>query len=123
MYQSVNSLFYFNKYSEVCEVSDLSHMSRTNGIFIFDVLPRIGFELLDTKRHFPFSPVKCKYHSINLISHFKEFLGTAKVLRPRHFRNMDKTLDTGSYFNKSSVIGHNDNLTFNLVAHLEVRID
>ena len=48
MDQTVNTFFDFNKYTEVSEVTNFSHVARTYGIFSFDIFPWIWFQLFDT---------------------------------------------------------------------------
>ena len=57
--------------------------------------------------------------SLNLIAHFHEFLGAAQMLRPRHFRNMDKSFHSGGYFDKCAVISHDNHLALDLISNLK----
>ena len=120
--ETVNTFFKLNEYAEVCEVANLTSVLTANGEFLFDVLPRIVFKLLDTERHLAFLAVECEDNSVNLITNFEEFLCAAQVLAPRHFANVDKAFNTRSNLNESTVVCHNDNLTVNLVTNLEVCI-
>ena len=43
--KTVYALFEFNKYTEVGEVANFGVVTRTHGIFLFDIFPGIGFEL------------------------------------------------------------------------------
>ena len=45
------------------------------------------------------------------------------MLRPRHFRYVDKTFYARSNFDECSVIGHDGNFSFDFVAHFEIGIE
>ena len=74
VHETINAFFQFNEYAEVGEVAYLALVLRANGIFLFDVLPRIFFELLDAERHLALLAVERKDYSLNFVAYLEEVL-------------------------------------------------
>ena len=122
MNKTINAFLKLNKYTKVSEVANLSGVLRTNGVLLFDLVPRILLELLDAKRHLALVTVESEDNGLYLIAHLEEVLSAAQVLRPAHLAHVDKTLYSRSNLNECAVVGHNHYFTLNLVANLEVLI-
>ena len=45
------------------------------------------------------------------------------MLRPRHFRDVDETFYARSHFDECTVVSEDNDLTLDLVAHLEVSVE
>ncbi len=122
MNQAINTFFKFNKNTKVGKVAYGGSMLAVDRILFVDVLPWVGNELLNAQRHFSFFAIQGKDNGLYFITYFQEVLSSAQVLRPRHFRNVDKSFYTGCYFNKCTVIGNHNYFTFYFVTNFEIRI-
>ena len=122
MNQAVYAFFYLNEYAEVCKVAYFGRMFGTHGVFLFDVFPRIGFQLLDTQRHFTFFTIQGQNDSFYFVTYLHEVLCGTQVLAPRHFRYVDQAFYARSDFDECTVIGHHDNFAFYFVTYFQVRI-
>jgi len=85
MNQAVYAFFYLNEYAEVRKVAYFGRMFGTHGVFLFDVFPRIGFQLLDTQRHFTFFTIQGQNDSFYFVTYLHEVLCGTQVLAPGHF--------------------------------------
>ena len=122
MNQAVYAFFYLNEYAEVCKVAYFGRMFGTHGVFLFDVFPRIGFQLLDTQRHFTFFTIQGQNDSFYFVTYLHEVLCGTQVLAPGHFRYVDQAFYARSDFDECTVIGHHDNFAFYFVTYFQVRI-
>ena len=123
MDQAINTLLQFYEDTEVGKVANLSCVLAAYRILHLDGLPWVFLELLDTERHLALGTVECQDDSLYLVAHLHEVLSRTQVLAPRHLRNVDKTLYTRSNLYECTVVGHNDNLTLHVVAHLQVSVE
>src|SRR5690606_11926664 len=55
----------------------------------------------------------------HFITHFEEFLRAAQVLRPRHFRHVDKSFYARCDFEECTVVCHGDDFAFHLRAYFQ----
>ncbi len=113
-------------FDEDAEIGEVAHLGRglgTDGILGLDFSPRIGRKLLDTERHLALVAVEREDDGLDLVADLHELLSRTQVLAPRHFGNVDETLDTGGNLDESTVIGHDNDLTLDLVANLEVLVE
>ena len=78
--QAVNALFQFHENTEGREVTDRSGVAGTDRIFLQNVSPRIGDELLDTQGHLLSFAVKGEHHSFHFVTDFEEVVSGAQVL-------------------------------------------
>ena len=62
------------------EVTHDSFMFRANSILLFDILPRVVFQLFDTQRHLSLVSIQGKNYSLYLISYFHEILSGTQML-------------------------------------------
>ena len=121
--QTVDALLDLDEYAEVREVTHLGRGLRADGILDFDILPGIGRKLLDAERHLALLAVEGQDNGLDFVADLHELLCRTQVLAPRHFRNMDQTLHTGSDLDERAVVGHNDHAALHLVADLERLIE
>ena len=98
-------------------------MARADGIALLDVGPRIGRELLDAERHLAVLAVERQDDRFHLVADFHELLSRTQMLAPRHFRDMDQTLDARCDLDERAVVGHHDDAALDLVAYLQVRVE
>ena len=120
MDEAVNAFFDFNEYTEVCEVAHFGGVFRADGVFLFDILPGILFELFDAEAHLALVAVESEHNGFHFVADFHEVLGAAEVLAPRHFAYVDETFYAGSDFNECTVVSHDDNAAIDFVAHFDV---
>ena len=123
VYKTIDTFFDLYEDTEVGEVADLSRVARADGEALVDVFPWIFLELLETEAHLTLFAVKREDDSFDYVADLQEFLSRADVLRPRHFRDVDETFYARSNFDECTVVSEDNDLTLDLVAHLEVRVE
>ncbi len=116
MYESVNTGFEFNEYTEVCQITNDTSMLGINRIFLHEVLPGIGLELLHSEGKLFVFFINIKHNSFNYLPHRNDLRGVLNVLSPGHFTNMYKAFDSFFNFNESAVISKADDFTADLSA-------
>ena len=122
----VDETFYavlrLRKHAEVRNVANDCLMNRADRIFLANVLPRVGSELLETERHLPVLAIDGKNLSLNLITYLNEFLCAVKPWRPAHLGNVDESFYAWLNLDECAVVLNEDDFTLNDVANLQVRI-
>ena len=98
-------------------------MLRTNGVLHVDSFPWIFLQLLDAQRHLALVAVQSEDHSLHLVANLQELLSAAQVLAPRHLADVDQTLDTRLNLYECTVVGDDNHLAGDLVAHLQVLVE
>ena len=118
--QTVDSFFQLYEYAEVGEIPYDSFVLGTYRVLGRDVGPWIWSQLLNAQRHFAVFPIQSQNNSLNLVTYVHEILSRSQVGRPGHFRNVDQTFNTISYFDKGTVISNNHYFTFNFVSYFDL---
>ncbi|MPN03114.1 hypothetical protein SDC9_150337 [bioreactor metagenome] len=119
MDQTFNPLFNFNKGTKVSEVANGCRVGTSNRIFLFDIIPWIGFELFYAERHFSLFAIERKNNSFHIVANFHKVLCTVQMLCPTHFRYVNQAFNARCHFNKCSVIGNDNNFSFNNIADFQ----
>ena len=114
MNHTVNSFFKLHEGTVRSQVSDFATYSCTRWVVMSCHIPRINLELSETKRNFLVIFLNTKNNRVHFISDIEYFAGFGNSFRPRHFSDMNKTLDTFFQFNESTVWNKVNDFTTNL---------
>jgi len=117
--EAINALFQLNKNAEVGKVTYRSCMFWIDRVTVSDSNPWIRNELFHSEWHLTLFAIESQNDGFNIFTNLQEIMGCAQMLWPWHFRNVDKTLNTGSDFYKSTVIGDDNNFTFDSITNIE----
>src|SRR5271166_7049225 len=106
--QSVDTVPDLDERAEVGEVADLPFHHRADGELLVQRLPRIRFELLQSKADAPLRRVHVQHHGFHLVAYVHHLRRVLHPLRPRHLADVDKAFDALLQLDERSVIGHAD---------------
>ena len=121
--QAVDTFLKLYEDTEVGEVAYLCRVLRAYRVLHLDGLPRVFLELLDAERHLALLAVESQDDSLYLVAHFQELLCGTQVLAPAHLGDVDQALYARLDLDECAVVGHDDYLALDVVAHLEVRVE
>ncbi len=112
VHQPVDTRFDFDKDAEVGDVAHCACKHGTCWIAVADAVPRIGLQLLHTQRDLLVLLVNIEDFDLHKLPQRNHLAGMIDMARPRHFADMNQPFNTFLQFDKRSVIGNRNDLTF-----------
>src|SRR3954470_7040617 len=114
--QSVDAVFDLDERTELGEVADLAFDSRADGVFIMQLLPRVGGELLHAERDAALGRIHVEHHGLDLVANVDDLRGVLHALRPGHLADVDEAFDALLELDERTVVGGGDDASFNVRA-------
>ena len=112
MNQSVDARLDAHEHAEIGDVAHLARHDRARRIAVRNAIPRIRLELLHAKRNLLPLLVDFENLDIHQLPQRNHLTRVANVLRPAHFRDVDKALDAFLQFHEGAVIRNGNHLAF-----------
>src|SRR5690606_20150048 len=94
-----------NEQTELGDVLDFAFDGRANRVGLSKDFPRIAHGLLETKGNATLGRVDLEHHDFDFLRGRNDLAGVHVLFGPGHFRDVNKTLDTGFQLHKGAVIG------------------
>lgn len=114
VHQTIDAFLQLDEQAEVREVPNGARMLRIHRVPGFDFCPWVRFQLLQAQRHLALFTVDVQDDALDFIADFHEVLGAAQVLRPAHFRDVQKAFDARCDFDESAVVREDCNASLHL---------
>src|SRR6516162_7590130 len=111
MNEPVNSLFDFDKGSEIGQIANAAADDRSDCVPLRQGTPRIRFGLLESQGNAPVIEIDIENDGLNVLPHLKNLRRVFHALAPGHFRNVNQAFDARLQFDESAVVGQVDNLS------------
>lgn len=103
--EAVDAFFDTDKDAEVGDIADLADDLATEGIFLFELAPRVGFDLFHAEADTTVVDVDIEDNSIDGLADVDDFGGVFDAFGPRHLGDVDETFDAFFDLDESAVIG------------------
>src|SRR3990172_1531110 len=84
---------------------------RPDRVLRFHHLPRVGRDLLHAERDLPALAFDVKHLGLHLIAHGHQLGGVLDLVRPRHLRDVDESLDSRLQLHERPVVHQADHFT------------
>ncbi len=123
MNHAVDAFFEFDERTIGGHVTDLAFDLFADDVALFDLVPRIGFELADAQGDFEFVLVDSEHESFDFLPEAENIGRTRNAFCPREFGNMDETFDPLLDFHERAVRHEVGNFPFDLAADGEAVFD
>ena len=101
MDHTIDIVFDFDESTVVGHIADLTDDVLAGGIFFSEDFPGVAFFLTETEGDLAAVAVDIEDDGFDIIADVENFAGLVDALGPGHFRNVDKTFDTGFDFDES----------------------
>src|SRR5581483_3353073 len=109
--------------AELGLVLDLALDDGIDRVALGEGLPRIGERLLEAKRDAPLHRVYFEDHHLHFLAGGDDLAGVDVLLGPRHFGDVDETLDARLQFDEGAVVGDVGDAALELHADRVFRLD
>ena len=100
--------FDFDERSEISQVSNRTLDASTGLVFVRELLPGVGLDLLQAEADAALAGIHLEHHGFDFIAHVQDLRGMFDTLAPRHFRDMDEPFDSGLELDESAIIREAD---------------
>src|SRR6185295_17449728 len=91
--ESFDARFEFDEGAVRHEVDDLAFVPRTDGIFVFDIFPRVGQLLFEAEADTLLFPIDVEHDDIDLLSDLEDFGGMPDPA-PAHVGDVEQSIQT-----------------------------
>src|SRR4051794_1264480 len=108
--EAVDLLFHLDEGAELGQVTDLALDLRADGVLVGEVVPRVGFDLLQPERNAPRGGVDAEHHRVDRVADVQDLRRMLDALAPRHLADVDQPFDAGLEFDEGAIIGEADHL-------------
>src|SRR5262245_46229418 len=113
MNQAVDLFLDLDERAELGEVTNLALDSRTDGVLVRQVVPRVALDLFQTKRNASSRRIDSQHHRVDVVADIQNLRRVLDALAPRHLGNVNQPLDARLELDERSVIGEADHFAFN----------
>src|SRR5262245_53947093 len=108
--QAIDVLFDLDERAELRQVADLPLDARADWILLGQLVPRVGFDLLETERDAPRRRIDAEHHRIDAVADVENFPRVLDALAPRHLGDVNQAFDAGLELDERAVVGEADHL-------------
>src|SRR6185437_4388763 len=109
--------------AELGLVLDFAFDRRAGRIFLDEHFPRIAHGLLETERNAALDRIDFEHLHFDFLRRRNDLAGMNVLLGPRHFRNVDQSLDARLQFDERAVVGDVGHAAFETRADREFSFD
>ncbi len=117
MDKTINTLFNTDEDTKIGNIFNFSFNNRTNRIVIGNQIPWVRLKLFHTKRDPLGLSLDVEHHDFDLITDGNHLGWMTGFFRPGHFGYMNQALNTFFQFDKNTVIGNGNDLSFSGLVH------
>src|SRR4029079_13979399 len=103
--QAIDILFDFDERAELGQIADLALDARADGILLGQLVPRVGFNLLEAQRDATRRGIDAEHHRIDAVADVENLRRMLDAFAPRHLRYVDQAFDARFQLDERAVVG------------------